>query len=245
MGRLRKNVPLPSVAGNSMAHDVSPSHSPTGITVLSDSGTGRTFITIVDDESYLPFAKSVVEKLSQRARSVLLISSAVTATSWQALSEAFSATLSDLNIRQASVVGMGAGAALAQNLALSNPKAVRSLAIVDSSSRPHPTLWERAIDWLEEHLPFGLPLRLGSHGFNVKAYVHRLRCPLLVIATSRASAFIKDELKSIALRAPTAWRVTLSGSIDSQIAELSDTLLDFQDTPAKCPQKNVKDIENG
>jgi pimeloyl-ACP methyl ester carboxylesterase len=224
-----------------MVHDSSSRHSPSSITVLSDAGSGRTFITIVDDESYLPFAQAVVEKLSQKARSVLLMSSAVTASSWEALSEAFGATLTDLNVRQASVIGMGAGAALAQNLALTNPKAVRSLAIVDSSSRPHPTLWERAVDWLEERLPFGLPLRLGSHGFNVKAYVHRLRCPLLVIATSRASAFIREELASIALRAPTAWRVLLSGSLDSQIAELSDTLLDFQDTPAKCPQKNVKD----
>lgn len=224
-----------------MVHDSSPRHSLSSITVLSDCGSGRTFITIVDDESYLPFAQAVVEKLSQKARSVLLMSSAVTASSWEALSEAFGATLTDLNVRQASVIGMGAGAALAQNLALTNPKAVRSLAIVDSSSRPHPTLWERAVDWLEERLPFGLPLRLGSHGFNVKAYVHRLRCPLLVIATSRASAFIREELASIASRAPTAWRVLLSGPLDSQIAELSDTLLDFQDTPAKCPQKNVKD----
>lgn len=228
-----------------MVHHSSSRHSPSGIAVLSDSGTGRTFITIVDDESYLPFAQAVVEKLSQKARSVLLMSSAVTASSWQTLSEAFGATLTDLNVRQASVIGMGAGAALAQNLALNNPKAVRSLAIVDSASRPHPTLWERAVDWLEERLPFGLPLRLGSHGFNVKAYVHRLRCPLLVIATSRASGFIREELKSIALRAPTAWRVLLSGTLDSQIAELSDTLLDFQDTPAKCPQKNVKDTYNG
>ena len=141
-----------------MVHHSSSRHSPSGITVLSDSGTGRTFITIVDDESYLPFAQAVVEKLSQKARSVLLMSSAVTASSWEALSEAFGATLTDLNVRQASVIGMGAGAALAQNLALTNPKAVRSLAIVDSSSRPHPTLWERAVDWLEERLPFGLPL---------------------------------------------------------------------------------------
>ena len=136
---------------------------------------------------------------------------------------------------------MGAGAALAQNLALSQPKTVRSLAIVDSSSRPHPTRWERFVDWIEERLPFGLPLRLGSSGFNVKAYVHRLRCPLLVIVTSKASLFIREELKSLAERAPTAWNVELAGSLDRQIADLSDTLLSFQDTPAKCPQKNVKD----
>jgi pimeloyl-ACP methyl ester carboxylesterase len=213
----------------------------TGIEVLSDKGSGRTFITIVDDEAYLPFARAVVDTLSAKARSVLLMSSAVTAGSWEGLSETLSATLGSLGVRQASLVGMGAGAALAQNLALSHPKTVRSLAIVDSSSRPHPTRWERCVDWIEEHLPFGLPLRLGSSGFNVKAYVHRLRCPLLVIVTSRASAFIRDELQSLASRAPTAWRVALSGPLETQIAELSEALLNFQDTPAKCPQKNVRD----
>lgn len=212
-----------------------------GIAVLSDQGSGRTFITIVDDEAYLPFARAVVDTLAAKARSVLLMSSAVTAASWESLSEALNGTLATLNVRQASVVGMGAGAALAQNLALSNPKTVRSLAIVDSSSRPHPTRWERCVDWIEEHLPFGLPLRLGSSGFNVKAYVHRLRCPLLVIVTSRASAFIREELHSLASRAPTAWKVALSGPVETQIADLSEALLNFQDTPAKCPQKNVKD----
>lgn len=208
--------------------------------VLSDSGSGRTFITIVDDDAYLPFATAVVEKLSARARSVLLRSSAVTASTWEGLSETLSEKLSELNVRQASLVGMGAGATLVQNLALHQPKLVRTVAIVDASSRPHPSLWERCVDWIEEHLPFGLPLRLGSKGFNVKAYLHRLRCPVLVIATGRASTFIQEEIKSTALRAPTAWRVQLAGTTESQIAELSDTLLTFQDTPAKCPQKNQK-----
>ena len=212
------------------------------ITVLADTGSGRTFITIVDEQDYLPFATAVAEKLSQRARSVLVMSSAVTASSWEALSRALSHKLSELNIRQASLVGMGAGATLVQNVALDQPKLVRSLAIVDSSSRPHPTRWERCIDWIEEHLPFGLPLRLGTSGFNVKAYLHRLRCPVLVIATSRASSFIQEEVRSMALRAPTAWRVSLAGTVEAQIAELSDTLLAFQDTPAKCPQKNQKGV---
>jgi pimeloyl-ACP methyl ester carboxylesterase len=223
-----------------MSENSPPQHSSNGIAILSDKGSGRTFITIVDDEAYLPLAKAVVDTLSAKARSVLLMSSSVTPSSWEGLSEALTAALANLHVRQASVVGMGAGAALAQNLALSQPKTVRSLAIVDSSSRPHPSRWERVVDWIEEHLPFGLPLRLGSTGFNVKAYVHRLRCPLLVIVTSRASAFIREELHSLAARAPTAWKIALSGPLDTQIADLSEALLSFQDTPAKCPQKNVR-----
>lgn len=209
--------------------------------VVSDGGSGRAFITIVDDSEYLPLARSVVEKLSTKARSVLLQSSPVTNTSWEPLTEVLSATLAQLNVRQASVIGMGAGATIAQNFALANPKSVRSLAIVDSSSRPHPTRWERLVDWVEERLPFGLPLRLGSQGFNVKAYLHRLRCPLLVIATTRASSFVREEIKSAALRAPTAWRIVLSGGEEEQSVQLSEALLAFQDTPAKCPQKNVRE----
>ena len=68
-----------------------------------------------------------------------------------------------------------------------------------------------------------------------------MRCPVLVIATGRASSFIREEIKSLALRAPTAWSVMLSGPVERQIAELSETLINFQDTPAKCPQKNAKD----
>lgn len=223
-----------------MSTPTNPLSQQSDIRVLSDAGTGRTFITILDEQSYLPFATAVAEKLSARARSILLMSSAVNVSSWEGLSETFSRKISELGIRQASLVGLGAGATLVQNVALDQPKLVRSLAIVDSSSRPHPTQWDRFIDWLEEHLPFGLPLRLGTKGFNVKAYLHRLRCPVLVIATSKASTFIQEEVRSVALRAPTAWRVFLRGTEEQQIADLSDTLLSFQDTPAKCPQKNQK-----
>jgi len=210
------------------------------IEVLSDTGAGRTFITILDEQTYLPFATAVAAKLSLRARSILLMSPEVNVSSWEGLSHIFSEKLAELGIRQASLVGMGAGATLVQNVALNQPKLVRSLAIVDSSSRPHPTRWDRCIDWLEEHLPFGLPLRLGTKGFNVKAYLHRLRCPVLVIATGKASSFIQEEVRGMNLRAPTAWRVFVGGTDEEQIAQLSDTLLSFQDTPAKCPQKNQK-----
>ena len=239
MGGLSGSLSLPS--GKRMNTAATHSTTTNEIRVLSDNGSGRTFITVIDDESYLAFATAVVEKLSCKARSLLLCSPPITGLNWERLSLSFSEKLFELNVRQASIVGMGAGATLAQNLALNQPKTVLALAIVDASSRPHPSRWERLVDWIEEHLPFGLPLRLGSEGFNVKAYLHRLRCPVLVIATEKAGAFVREEAKTTALRAPTAWRVVLAGSAERQIAELSDTLLNFQDTPAKCPQKNQRE----
>jgi pimeloyl-ACP methyl ester carboxylesterase len=137
---------------------------------------------------------------------------------------------------------MGAGASLAQNVALTEPKTVRSMAVVDAASRPHPSRWERVIDAIEARLPFGLPLRLGSGGFNVRSYLHRFRCPLLVVCTRRAGAFIREELRQLSILAPTAWQVDLAGVAAHEEAKaFTDTILAFQETPAKCPQKNTKE----
>jgi pimeloyl-ACP methyl ester carboxylesterase len=150
--------------------------------------------------------------------------------------------IAELGVRQASLIGMGAGATLAQNLALTEPKMVRSMAVVDAASRPHPSRWERFVDALEARLPFGLPLRLGSAGFNVRSYVHRFRCPLLIVCTRRAGTFIRAELKQLSVLAPTAWRVDLTDiPVDEEAASFAETILSFQETPVKCPQKNSKE----
>ncbi len=209
-----------------------------GVSALSDEGTGRVFVTIVDDIGYLPLAQALVARLKERARAVLVGSAPITNDTWESLSESLAELMAQLGMRQASVIGFGAGATLAQNLALDQPKLVRTLAVIDSSTRPHPSRWERFIDRIEERLPFGLPLRLGTKGFNIKSYVHRLRCPLLVVGTRKASSFIKGELKSLASLAPTAWEVVIADESPEREAEsLTSTILAFQDVPAKCPQK--------
>ncbi len=197
-------------------------------------------MTLVDDLAYLPLAEAVSRQLEQKARSVVVASAPVLADSWESLSESLSQLIEELGIRQASFVGLGAGATLAQNMALARPKLVRTLAVVDATSRPHPTRWERAVDTLEEKLPFGLPLRLGNNGFNIKSYVHRLRAPMLVVGTRRASGFVLRELQELSSLAPTAWKVMILESDGEQEAEsITRTLLSFCDTPAKCPQKNL------
>ncbi len=235
-----------------MVHDLqmntsTPTHSsadgstPLGITVERDIGTGRAFVVVVDDALYRDVALAVTERLSQRARAVLITSAPVTVDSWGALSAQLGSALQQLGVRQASLIGFGAGATLAQNLALADQRFVRSLVVVDATGRPHPTRWERIVDAIETKLPFGLPLRLGSAGFNVKSYLHRLRSPLLVVSTHRASHFVREELKSLAHLAPTAWLVDISNQMgDEETAVLCDTVEAFQDTPVKCPQKNLR-----
>jgi pimeloyl-ACP methyl ester carboxylesterase len=205
--------------------------SSTSMQVLSDIGTGRSFVTIVDDDQYVALVNAVAGQISQRARSVVLKTPPVLADNWSSIAKDMAEVLSGLGIRQSSFIGVGSCAALAEDLALTAPKSVRSLVVIDSPLRPHPTMWERLVDALERRLPFGLPLRLGSKGFNVRSYAHRLRCPVLTVATRRATQFVKSE--------PTSWHLSLRGVTETDEArELCDIVVGFQDTPAKCPQKN-------
>jgi pimeloyl-ACP methyl ester carboxylesterase len=193
-------------------------------------------------------AHAVATSVGQRARAILIQSAAITVESWRELADSFESLLSGLRIRQASFVGIAAGATLVQNLALENPKVVRTLVVVDASLRPHPSRLERLLDGIERKLPFGLPLRLGSKGFNVRAFAHRLRCPMLLVGTRRASRFIAQELKVLGAAAPTAWFVSLAAANDdvgvgddAEAKELCELILTFQDVPAKCPQKNLQE----
>lgn len=211
--------------------------------VIADHGSGRSFVTVIDAPEYRALGLAVTARISQRARSILVEAPAITASSWESLAQALEQLLVSFGVRQASFVGLGAGAALIQNLALENPKVVRSLVVVDSALQPHPTRWQRFVDSVERKLPFGLPLRLGARGFNVRAYAHRLRCPVLAVETNRASPFVRSELESLGMLAPTAWNVRLaSRGGDEESSELGDLVWAFQDTPAKCPQKNRQEV---
>lgn len=211
--------------------------------VISDAGSGRSFVVVFDDPAYSDFAKAIAAAIADRARAVVVQSDRITGDSWRDLSSALANLLVELRIKQGSFVGLAAGAALVQNLALENPKLVRTLVIVDASLRAHPSKFERVLDSVESRLPFGLPLRLGSKSFNIRAYAHRLRCPMLLVSTERASGFVTRELRDLGLVAPTAWYVALSDSDaqGSEASELADLVLTFHDTPAKCPQKNLKE----
>jgi pimeloyl-ACP methyl ester carboxylesterase len=205
-----------------------------------DTGTGRSFVVVLDNQSYIDLALAVAERLASRVRAIVIESPAVTGDSWRRLAQDFQALLDSLKIRQASFVGLAAGATLVHNLTLENPKGVRTHVVVDASLRAHPSRFERALDAIEERLPFGLPLRLGAKSFNVRAFAHRLRCPLLLVSTKRAGRFISSELRALGCIAPTAWYVDLSGeTLSDEASFLAELVMKFQETPAKCPQKNL------
>ena len=206
------------------------------ISVLSELGQGRAFILLREKGSY-PLADALLAPLAERARVLLLECEAVSAAGWKSLGESLLRTLQERGIRQASFVGFGAGSALVQDLALRELKLVRTLVLVDAETRPHATRLDRVIDRLEQFFPLGLPLRARGRWFDVRPFLHRLRCPTLVVTTPQATAHSRAEAVVFAKQLPTGWSVELSAG--EEAAQLCAHLLRFQDVSAKCPQRRA------
>ncbi len=214
-------------------------NSAAAISIVSDVGSGRPSVLLVENEEYANFADVIASKLQARCRVIVLSSPEVLPENYELITAEIFQVLSNLDVRHGQFVGLGSAAALVQNLALHNPRLVRSMVIVDASMRPHPTRAERVLDRLERGLPFGLPLRLTPIGFNVRAFAHRLRCPILLIASKYSNAFVRRELRELSYKAPTAWYMDISEA-NEQAKEVVSLIDAFQGIPAKSPQKNLQ-----
>ena len=207
------------------------------IRTVSDIGKGRPFVVIHESGAYTDFSARISGVLGERTRAVLLETPRVDDSSWRDLSLQLQNKLKELSIRQASFVGFGAASALLQDLCLEDLKIVRTAAFVDAASRAHPSRFSRFVDRLERSLPLGLPLRQRTRAFDAKPYLQRIRCPALVVTTREAEAFLRSEADLLQAKLPTSWRLELTSG--DEVAELAQQILDFQEVPARCPQKNV------
>lgn len=206
------------------------------IRIQSDKGEGRTFIFIHERDGHEEFVSRSSFALAERVRVVVIETDALSDDTWRTVADGFSEALQQLSVRQCALVGFGAAGALVQHLVLTSPKIVRSIILVDSSFRPHPTSFTRALDWLEGIMPLGLPMRAEERGFDAKPFAQRIRCPALIVLTKEVSPFIQSQAHEIALRIPSAWVVTLDEEDEArQFGELLDS---FEGVPVKCPQKN-------
>lgn len=207
------------------------------IIISADSGQGRPFVLLHEQGTYADLVAELTPALSAVTRTVVLQSTTITDRNWGELSDALTATLSQLAIKQASFVAFGAAGALVQHLALLDLRAIRTIVFVDASTRPHPSLFARMIDRIERALPLGLPLRSRSRGFDGRAFLQRIRCPVLVICSARASHYQRREASLLMHGLPSAWDSALNA--DGEAAALTAAVLEFQKLPAKCPQKSA------
>ena len=204
--------------------------------VIQERGEGRVFVLLRERGAY-PLAEAVVASLAERAKVLLLECEEVRAERWISLTRELARVVQERGIRQASFVGFGAASSVILDLALRELRLVRTLALIDAETRPHATTRDHVIDRIERFLPLGLPLRARGRWFDVRPFLHRLRCPTLVVVTPQASAHTRAEAEVFAAQLPTGWRVELSSG--EPAAELGAHLLQFQEVPAKCPQRRA------
>ena len=205
------------------------------INLRSDRGSGRPFIIVVEDSAYIEFASAAASVIELRARVLLFETVKITAGNWRELAGNLLLQLKQYNVRQASFIGFAAAAHLVQEACLLDLKSVRTVVLVDPTSRPHPSLFSRLIDRLEQYLPLGLPLRGERREFDGRALLQRIRCPVLLVLSSQATSLSRVDVPIMADRMPTCWQVKLvSAQPTNEFAEL---VLEFQEVPAKCPQR--------
>lgn len=202
----------------------------------TQAGTkGRALVCLVESgEKEISLLDPLVEELQHGYKCSKLVIDDVKGSEWKSSYEKVIAFLDEQKIRQAHIVSIGAAGAIAQALAVRFPGRVRSLVLINATSRAHAGLMERVCDWLEERLPLGLPFRVATDSFHGKPFRHRIRCPALILTTESASQAIRDEAESFATAIPTSWYWKLERG-----EEFASMVKEFHALPVKAPQKNV------
>ncbi|MCB0333124.1 MAG: hypothetical protein KDD55_06465 [Bdellovibrionales bacterium] len=207
------------------------------VDVVFEQGKGRTFVVCVEGDTtvLLPLC----QHLAQTARCLLLRVQGVRSNEELEIRiHSIFDALAERNVRQFSCIGFQDACVAVQRLALQEPKRIRTLILIDAVTRPHPTALERVFDWMESHLPLGLPFRVRSKGAHFKPFLQRLRCPVLVVRTNQESPYRESESRVLLEALPTSWAIRWSSYPDPQ--GILQEIEDFQDVPVKCPQKNLR-----
>lgn len=209
----------------------------TAVNVIAERGKGRPYVILRERSQFEDAAVHLFEALSEKTRVVHLETGIINDSNWSQVGDEFLTVLNSLSLKQASFVVFGASSSIVQHLCLLAPRMVRTVVFIDATTRPHPTLFSRFIDRVERTLPLGLPLRSSIRGFDAKPFLQRIRCPALVVTSLQASAHLQSEAAVMVSSLPTSWHIDLSKGTGN--LTLEQLVLDFQDVPAKCPQKNL------
>lgn len=204
------------------------------LTCTTDKGTGRPTVIVVEHGAY-PEIIAALLKQADDGRVVVVECSEVNDSSWAELALRAIALWKDRKLKQARVVGLGSAAILAQKIALEDPKEIRNLAVVDGAPIARRGVFQRLLSRLDELSPFGLPFRVTGSGFDSRPFLHRLRCPTLLV---QYNAGLGD-LSSLEHLIPTANFINISDKPD-RLAALTDALKTHQNSPAKLPAKSIE-----
>lgn len=142
--------------------------------------------------------------------------------------------LESRKIKSISVVGLGQGGALAQAIAVRTWRILRRLVLLDSYTRLTPTWFEQLVDRIESYLPLGLPLRKLSAAYDSRCELHRIHCPTLIVRNSNFDLHLEYQAQLLNKFIPNSWLKKIKSE-----QELYKLLIDFEQVPAKKPQKSL------
>lgn len=202
-----------------------------GVVVRRDVGTGRSILIIdcrrSDSRESHHCTDSFIAAFSESLRVVeLSVPPPRGAKEWGSVSQRIEELLAGLGIRYGAVLGVGEGSVIAQHLAITRPKICQSLIVVDPVFELSETFLGRFVARVESVLPLGLPLRIGGDQFASAPFLHRIRCPTLVVVSAQVGAASAREMESMARRIPNAWYQMLNATDDSvEFIELVRTFL--------------------
>ena len=209
------------------------------INILQDRGQGRPYIAFFENrDHYQEYLRNFKEFELKSSRTIIFECNPLSDLNWNNSYLELTKTLDNLKIKQAAFITFGATCTLIQNLALQDLKSVRTIVFIDATCRPHPSKLMRIADKIEDSLPLGLPLRMQNQSFDAKPFLHRIRCPVLVVITDKASGYQREQAAVLAAGLPSAWSVEVKDSFD--LGEFARMIEDFQEVPVKCSQKNIR-----
>lgn len=205
-------------------------HDGRGVIVRRDVGTGRSIVIIKCPTTHTTGSNNPINKIGEEISSSLrLVELVVPPPSgpqeWQRVIASIEEQLVRLKIRLCTVMGIGEGTVVAQYLAITHPKICQSLVLVDPVFQLSATLLGRFTSWVEAVLPLGLPLRIGSDQFVSAPFLHRIRCPTLVLVSPEVSAVAGREMVAMARRIPNAWYQVLN--IEGREEQYRDLIQSF------------------
>lgn len=203
-----------------------------GIAIEGEKGAGRTVVIAYSAEKYRSLAEVLFHGINEDRRSLVLRFPAITGRNWKVLGKTLRQTCNEKSIRHAHFVAFGSVCAVVLEHVLSDPDSIRSIVLTDATVRAGTEVLPALADRVERYLPFGLPLRSARDSFDARSFLHRVRCPVLVLTSGFSTA---RELKDSAIFPaflPTSWK----DSFDSKDA-FTHVVLDFLEIPARSPQK--------
>lgn len=202
------------------------------------AGRGRKIVIVYEQEGRLEaIAGATAHLLPESVQTYLVSIKPFAEQDWQERAHDLEQALLLAKIKNACLVGFASASSLVIHCCLNQPKLVRSLVLVDATTRPHPSRITRIIDKIENYLPVGLPFRSHRRTFNAAPFLQRIRCPAAVVTTSSASSYHLEEAEIFKSLLPTAWTRPITADKSSE--DLSKFICDFQDVAAKRPQKNL------